>query len=51
MKYMAKYSRISNGFVDVIKKQPQPTLYTFGELCFLSFNNNNNNIAKIKIYL
>ena len=36
MKYMAKYSRISNGFVDVIKKQPQPTLYTFGELCSIN---------------
>jgi len=33
MKYMAKYSRISNGFVDAIQKQQQPTLYTSEELC------------------
>ena len=40
MKYMAKYSRISNGFVDVIKKQPQPTLYTCGELCSIACKDN-----------
>jgi len=43
MKYMAKYSRISNGFVDVIKKQPQPTLYTFGELCSIPNKDNYSN--------
>ena len=36
MKYIAKYSRISNGFVDAIQKQPQPTLYTSEELCSIS---------------
>ena len=36
MKYMAKYSRISNGFVDAIRKQSQPTLYTPEELCSIN---------------
>ena len=40
MKYMAKYSRISNGFVGVIQKQPQPTLYTFEELCSIPNKDN-----------
>jgi len=40
MKYMAKYSRISNGFVDAIQKQPQPTLYTSEELCSIACKNN-----------
>jgi len=40
MKYIAKYSRISNGFVDVIKKQPQPTLYSVGELCSIACKDN-----------
>jgi len=40
---MAKYSRISNGFVDVIKKQPQPTLYTFGKLCSIPCKDNYSN--------
>jgi len=46
MKYMAKYSRISNGFVDVIKKQPQPTLYTFGELCSINTIKDNYSLSK-----
>ena len=37
---MAKYSRISNGFVDAIQKQPQPTLYTSEELCSISDKDN-----------
>ena len=40
MKYMAKYSRISNGFVDAIQKQPQPTLYTPEELCSIPNKDN-----------
>ena len=40
MKYIAKYSRISNGFVDAIQKQPQPTLYTLEELCSNTCLNN-----------
>ena len=41
MKYIAKYSRISNGFVDAIQKQPQPTLYTPEELCSISTHKDN----------
>jgi len=40
MKYIAKYSRISNGFVDAIQKQPQPTIYTGEELCSIPCMNN-----------
>ena len=40
MKYMAKYSRISNGFADAIQKQPQPTLYTWEELCSIPNKDN-----------
>jgi len=40
MKYMAKYSRISNGFVDAIQKQSQPTLYTSEELCSIACKDN-----------
>jgi len=40
MKYMAKYSRISNGFVDAIQKQPQPTLHNWEELCSNTCLNN-----------
>ena len=40
MKYMAKYSRISNGFVDAIQKQPQPTLYFPEELCSIACKDN-----------
>jgi len=40
MKYIAKYSRVSNGFVDAIQKQPQPTLYTSEELCSNTCLNN-----------
>ena len=43
MKYIEKYSRISNGFVGVIQKQPQPTLYTFEELCSIPNKNNYSN--------
>jgi len=39
MKYIAKYSRISNGFVDAIQKQCQQTLYT-GELCSITYKDN-----------
>ena len=37
---MAKYSRISNGFVDAIQKQPQPTLCTWEELCSIPNKDN-----------
>jgi len=40
MKYIAKYSRISNGFVDAIQKQPQPTIYTGEELCSIPNKDN-----------
>ena len=40
MKYKAKYSRISNGFVGAIQKQPQPTIYTSEELCSIACMNN-----------
>jgi len=43
MKYIAKYSRISNGFVDAIRKQPQPTLYTCEELCSIACKDNYSN--------
>ena len=33
MKYKAKYSQVWSNDVKPIQKQPQPTLYTFGELC------------------
>jgi len=37
---MAKYSRISNGFVDTIQKQSQPTLFTSEELCSIPSKDN-----------
>jgi len=46
MKYIAKYSRISNGFVDAIRKQPQPTLYTCEELCSISTDKDNYSLSE-----
>ena len=40
MRYIAKYSRISNGFVDTIQKQSQPTLLTWEELCSIPNKDN-----------
>ena len=40
MRYIAKYSRISNGFVDTIQKQSQPTLFTSEELCSIPSKDN-----------
>jgi len=37
---MAKYSRISNGFVGTIQKQSQPTLFTSEELCSIPSKDN-----------
>ena len=40
MRYIAKYSQISNGFVNTIQKQSQPTLLNWEELCSIPCMNN-----------
>ena len=40
MKYKAKYSQVWGNDVKPIQKQPQPTLYTYGELCSIPCKDN-----------
>jgi len=40
MRYIAKYSQISNGFVNTIQKQSQPTLLNWEELCSIACKDN-----------
>jgi len=40
MKYKAKYSQVWDNDVKSIQKPPQPTIYTYGELCSIACMNN-----------